>query len=255
MIANLHTHTARCGHAVGEDREYAAAAYAQGIKILGFSDHTPQLFPNSFVSYIRMLPEQLKDYTDSVRSLAAEYAGKMDIHLGVEMENYPSCFNDTVSLLRDNGVEYMILGQHWVGSEENEPYAGRETVDKEILDRYCRQAIDAMETGLFTYFAHPDLVRFVGNRDIYVQAARTLCQASNATQTPLEFNLLGFRNMRHYPYPVFWQVAAEENCSVVLGIDAHCPEEFILDNTEQKALDILSGMGLKLIEKPTLKRI
>ena len=41
MFANYHTHTARCRHASGEDREYVLAAVQSGVKILGFSDHAP----------------------------------------------------------------------------------------------------------------------------------------------------------------------------------------------------------------------
>ena len=36
MYANYHTHTKRCQHAVGEDREYVEAAIAAGIQVLGF---------------------------------------------------------------------------------------------------------------------------------------------------------------------------------------------------------------------------
>lgn len=45
MIANYHTHTPRCNHAVGSEEEYVQQALKAGIKILGFSDHTPYLFP------------------------------------------------------------------------------------------------------------------------------------------------------------------------------------------------------------------
>ena len=43
MIANYHTHTWRCRHADGTEREYVETAIEAGFKILGFSDHTPQL--------------------------------------------------------------------------------------------------------------------------------------------------------------------------------------------------------------------
>ena len=41
MLANYHTHTKRCNHALGEDREYVEAAIKAGLKVLGFSDHCP----------------------------------------------------------------------------------------------------------------------------------------------------------------------------------------------------------------------
>ena len=36
MIANYHTHTPRCNHAVGSEEEYVQQALKAGIKILGF---------------------------------------------------------------------------------------------------------------------------------------------------------------------------------------------------------------------------
>lgn len=255
MIANLHTHTARCGHAVGADEDYAYAAFENGIQVLGFSDHTPYIFPSGYSSHIRMPVDALDDYIQSVRYIADLYKGKMDVLLGVEAEYYPAGFAQTLSMLQDKGIEYMILGQHWVGSEENEPYSGRETDSKETLNRYCQQAITAMETGLFTYFAHPDLIRFVGNRNAYRQAMQNLCRVANATETPLELNLLGLRNGRHYPNPEFWAIAAVENCPVVLGIDAHSPAEFVIGDIEKNARDFLAAFDLKIIENPTVKRI
>ena len=38
---NYHTHTARCMHAEGADRDYVESALAGGFTTLGFSDHTP----------------------------------------------------------------------------------------------------------------------------------------------------------------------------------------------------------------------
>ena len=52
MLANYHTHTQRCGHAIGEDREYIEQAVKNGFGILGFSDHCPWVFPADYVSDI-----------------------------------------------------------------------------------------------------------------------------------------------------------------------------------------------------------
>ena len=41
MIANYHTHTYRCGHAEGSERDYAEKAAKAGLRILGIADHTP----------------------------------------------------------------------------------------------------------------------------------------------------------------------------------------------------------------------
>ncbi len=50
MIANYHTHTWRCHHAKGTEREYVERAIEGGLKILGFSDHTPYPLPAGYYS-------------------------------------------------------------------------------------------------------------------------------------------------------------------------------------------------------------
>ena len=44
MRMNLHTHTPRCHHATGSEREYIERAIAAGLQTLGFSDHAPMPF-------------------------------------------------------------------------------------------------------------------------------------------------------------------------------------------------------------------
>ena len=46
MIANYHTHTFRCHHALGTDEDYVTSAIANGIQILGFSDHGCMIGPD-----------------------------------------------------------------------------------------------------------------------------------------------------------------------------------------------------------------
>ena len=255
MIANYHTHTFRCKHAIGGDEEYVRCAIAAGLKTLGFSDHTPYPFPGGYVSTFRMAMDQLEDYTASVRGLRQHYANQIDIRLGVEAEYYPKYFPDLIEILRDHGVQYMILGQHMIGNEIDEPYCGVPDGDIKKLERYCNQSIEAIHTGLFTYFAHPDLFHFVGDRSLYQAQMRRICQAANQCRMPLELNLLGLFNGRHYPNPVFWEVAAEENCRVVLGMDAHQPEMLLDQQIIQRGLDFLAPYGLQPLENISLRSI
>ena len=102
MIANYHTHTYRCGHAEGDVGEYAEQAEKAGLRTLGIADHTPYDFfdvgPRN--RPMRMMPEELPEYADSVRALAEEYRGRLEIHLGVEAEYYPKYFSRLLELLR-----------------------------------------------------------------------------------------------------------------------------------------------------------
>ena len=255
MIANYHTHTTRCNHAFNPEIEYVETAIAEGVKILGFSDHTPQFFPGEYYSRMRMRPEMLQDYVDTVMGLKAQYAGQLQIHLGLEVEYYPAIFSKLVEVLRDQPVEYMILGQHWNKNEEGQEYNGRPTESEEKLELYVNQTIDAMHTGLFTYLAHPDILRYEGDRKCYAYHMRRLCQAAKSCKLPLELNLLGLREQRHYPNPLFWELAAEEGCQVVLGSDAHRPEHIMVPEAVETALHMVKTYGLELLETVSLQKI
>ena len=71
MIANYHTHTWRCRHADGTEREYVERAIEGGLKILGFSDHSPYPFPDGYDSGMRMRLDQVEGYVDSTLCLAS----------------------------------------------------------------------------------------------------------------------------------------------------------------------------------------
>ena len=255
MIANYHTHTTRCGHAFGSEIEYVHAAIDSGLQILGFSDHTPQFFPGDHYSKMRMRPYELQEYCDVVMGLKTQFADQIQIHLGLEVEYYPAIFPKLVEVLRDSPVEYMLLGQHWNGNEEGCPYNGRPTEDVNLLEQHCDQVIEAMHTGLFTYIAHPDILNFTGSDQVYAQHMRRLCKAAKSCNLPLEINFVGLREGRHYPRRHFWELAAEEGCPVILGCDAHRPEQISQPDTEAQALQIVNDFGLNLLEKVDLIHI
>ncbi len=248
MIANYHTHTWRCNHAWGSEREYVENAIRAGLKVLGFSDHAPYIFPGDYYSTFRMQLSQLEDYVATVLALREEFAGQIEIPLGLEIEYYPALLPRLLPILRDQPLDYLILGQHFVGNEYDAPYSGWATNEESLLRRYTDQTIEAMEAGLFTYFAHPDLLKFKGDPKAYRAQARRICQAAKALDIPLEYNLLGLAEGKHYPNLRFWEVAAEEGCAVILGRDAHRPEALLDVQTEQEALHNLSDLGIKPIE-------
>ena len=255
MIANYHTHTPRCRHAQGAETEYVENAVRRGLKIFGFSDHTPQFFPGDYYSFMRMYPDELPGYCQTVRQLQKSYQGKLEIPLGLEAEYYPAIWGELLPRLQDAGIDYLILGQHWLDNEENAYGSGRATEDEKLLEKYCRQVMDALQTGVFTYIAHPDLFNFVGSRNAYRRHMRALCRMAKDTATPLELNLLGVYYSKHYPNPHFWELVAEEGCQVVLGMDAHNPEQVAVLWPEEKALEEIRHYGLALLDTVPLKKV
>ncbi len=249
MIANYHSHTYRCHHATGTQREYIEQAIQAGIRVWGFSDHTPYPFGNGYVSGIRMLPEELESYVKDTLDLKREYEKDIEIHLGLEVEYYPRHFEALLRLCEDYPIEYFLLGQHSTHNEYDGVYSGRETWDEAVLKAYCDQVIAGLQTGRFLYVAHPDLIHYVGEEQIYDRHMRRMCREMKARGIPGEINFLGLLDDRNYPDPRFWRIAGEEGLSAVLGIDAHRTDRIILPQCEERARKIVREYGLHLIEQ------
>ena len=140
--------------------------------------------------------------------------------------------------------------------EKNEAPTGYGAfTDEGKLIHYVEQVIEGAKTGAFTYFAHPDLVCYRGSRQLYAEQMRRLCREANSCGLPLEINLLGVDESRHYPYEYFWELAAEEGCQVVLGWDAHAPEQLLKPEAEKRLREEVKRLGLNLLDTVTLRSI
>ena len=98
LLANYHTHTTLCD---GSDTPEAVAAEADrlGIKHLGFSGH---MDPDIHMAW--------PDYVKAISALKEQYQGRMDILMGVELDNLydPACCP---------GAEYIIGSTHFLDVE------------------------------------------------------------------------------------------------------------------------------------------
>lgn len=255
MKHNFHTHTSRCQHAVGTDEAYVEAALDAGFDVLGFADHAPFPFANGFVSGIRMPLDQLTDYIASVHALQQRYAGQLEIRLGLESEYFPR-YHDHLLRMREQGIGYYILGQHYADSEEDNPYIGFECQTDEGVLRYAQSAVAAMRTGLFCYIAHPDLFMRHRTDDQFnracEEAADMLCQCAKEQHMPIEYNLLGLNSQmeghtRGYPSAPFWEYARKWHNDVILGVDAHDPEHLKITVYGKRALTMFALWGIILL--------
>ena len=199
MKANFHTHTARCNHATGEDFQFVEAAIDAGLETLGFSDHTPYVgFGEGFYSFYRMRPEELSDYVASVNSLKEKYKDRIEICLGLEAEYYPKLFPALLEFLKPYGIEYLILGQHYIDDDENGLSVYFIKTEEELV-KYADQCIEAMETGLFSYIAHPDIANIDRKHPAFKREMRRICLCAKRLGMPVELNVLGIYRGRNYP--------------------------------------------------------
>ena len=77
------------------------------------------MFPDNYVSDMRMSPQTVDDYFQSLTDLKKEYEKDIKIYIGFEAEYIPELVEAQDKFLKDYPVDYMILGQHFM---EKEPY-------------------------------------------------------------------------------------------------------------------------------------
>ncbi len=252
LQTNYHTHTYRCNHAYGEDEDYVLNAIKGGYDILGFSDHCAWPFQSGYISPIRMEAEDLEKYAKSITYLKNKYKHQIQIHLGLECEYFPPYIKWLKEESKRLEIEYLILGNHFYESEEKFPYFGHGTHNKEMLELYLESAIKGMESGLFTYFAHPDL--FMRSYPFFDQhcekISREICQKARKLSLPLEYNISYIQENESkgivtFPHPHFWAIAADEGCTAIIGVDAHDPSCLSHTYYYNRAINELKALNIK----------
>lgn len=253
MNYNYHTHTYRCGHASGTPEEYVLNAISFGIKRLGFSEHIPYEFGDEWATRYRLAVSETEEYFSELKALRDKYKAVIDIRIGFEMEYYTDKFSSMLDFARRSGAEYLLLGQHFMNgiyTGGSHVISGTESVDN--LKNYVSDVTDAMESGVFTYIAHPDMFNFLGSEEIYEREMRKICTASKNLDVPLEINCQGISDNRIYPADRFWSIAGKVGCPVTIGLDAHSANAVCDSLSLAKAKSIIGKYNLNYIGEPKL---
>ena len=251
ITTNWHTHTKRCGHAIGEDEEYVQAAIQAGLKTLGFSDHAPYLEP---LPSERMNYEQYPEYLQSIASLKEKYADQIRIYTGLEVEYYPDQWEQLSSYRKQ--LDYCILGQHTLTFEGLSSY---QIQNGDALMRYVNAIEQACVHGLCDYIAHPDVALWtypVMDGSVRAAAER-IADISLQYNMPLELNcgsgvyrgLKEYEDGERYGYPTraFFEVFAEKQCPVIIGMDIHDPQKFLTDLYLERALSVIRDLNCNVL--------
>ena len=254
---NYHTHTYRCGHASGSDEEYVQAAIKAGYRILGFADHGPYVHYSNPRSHMEW--SQIDEYVASLLALKEKYAGQIDIRVGFETEYYRELHEEKVQLR--NRAEYLILGQHY-NSPRCEVTYFKPNSEEEILE-YGRLVCEGLESGLYMYLCHPDLVMYHQQccTPACAQGADMIGAKAAETGIPLEVNVhriakgkLEYEEGLRYPYPnlEFWKIIARYPVRCVFGVDAHSPQQLLDIAALETAASELRDLNLNFISNPLI---
>ena len=256
---NLHTHSVY-SDGKSQPREIVEEAIRQGLTTIGFSEHSPLPFDNTFsvksadmpryVAEIAQLKEEFKDQIDIYCALEADYLTGVSEPFAVTKEKYH--------------LDYLIGGVHLVVDKVPEPVEGPALSEKiwfidgpkwEVYDeglqkffdgdirravrRFFEQSNEMIENESFDIIAHFDKIK-MHNRDRYFHEDE-LWYRKLALETldlirekglVMEINTRGIYKKRYNGfYPSLWLM--EEACKMgipaIISADAHHFSEITLE--------------------------
>ena len=238
FVCSVHTH-ATCCDGKNTLEEMAAAAYAAGVQYYGVSchSHTPIDLDMGYV-----LPADMTAYREAVLALREEYAGRMEILLGLEW--------DSQSDITPEGFDYWIGSAHYQrqggkayaadwGEEaftacRDEAFGGDALA---VAEGYFREVarVAAMKP---TILGHMDLITKLnaGNRFFdetsprYEKAALEALHTADPKATLLEINTGGMaRGYRDAPYPALFLLREWRRLGgrIILSSDSHSADTIL----------------------------
>jgi len=261
-LVNYHTHTYRCNHAKGTPDDYIRTAIASGYAEIGMSDHTPWPKKQFDDERVRMSVAELGDYVASVVEARAKYKDQIHVLVGLECEYHPLYVDWLKEIVEEYPLDYLIIGNHADYSLPYLHYFYSSYTPEDILE-YARMTVKGMETGLFSYLAHPEVAmhHYPVFDTACQKASEMLCEAAVAMDMPVEYNLLGVRRQAGdrakgglgYPYHRFWDIAAKKGCKAILGMDAHDPEHLRDTQMFAHGRAWLEARGFEVLDKLPLR--
>jgi len=225
--------------------DYALQAKKEKSSVLGMSDHTP--LPDGRWPHMRMALSELEEYIAEIEE-AAEALPELKILKGVECEwapEYISFYQE--ELIGKHSFDYLIGAVHWFPHHGEWLYIGDADTPQRLVS-YARHMAKTIESGLFTFIAHPDGFGLGYNQwDENARACSLdIIASAEACALPLEINGYGLRKKkvtspagalrRPYPLDEFWQLASGTKIQAVCNSDAHKPSDLFSSVDQARAL-------------------
>lgn len=218
-------------------------AEARGLKGIIVTCHAP--LPGGYAASVRMTPEQYDDYIALVAEAREEWAGRVDVRLGLESDYYPGV-EPWLEELHARAPLHHILGSvhPQMADYRRDYYPGESFAYQQV---YYDHLAKAAETGLYNTLAHPDLIKNEAPEAWDFDRIRPWVERAldriAAAGTAMELNTSGLHKAIQEMNPNAEQLRmmCERGIPVVIGADAHLPERVAADY--ERALGLLESVG------------
>ena len=253
MKQNLHTHTNYCD-GKNTPEEMLEAAIAKGFDSIGFSGH-------SYMTYDPLVTDYIADYKVHINRLKEEYAQRIRVYLGLEVDMFSGRESDL------SGFDYLIGSVHDL-CREGDYFSIDESADrlKEVTDRYfggdglaiARAYYETLaqlpEYGKFDFIAHFDLITKYRNTlsiidDQCREYRNYALEAAYALKGKVPFFEVNSgaiaRGYRNTPYPATFLIKELKELGFGAIITSDCHDCTKLDLHFDQSAQLLRDCGLK----------
>ena len=233
-----HVHTRLCHHARGEMEEYVLVAIKKGLRKLVFLEHLEvgiDYFESTWLTEY-----DFNFYHEEGKRLQKKYHGRLEIGLGVEVGYNPNSLKETLQRLNLHNWDRIGISYHFMDTDSkhlnlvsskqvNIEALDRFGVDK-VVSRYYKELLDAVDKLPGQVLCHIDAVMRHHPNVVITPEHNSLIDDlldSVARQNmSLEVNTSGYR-IKDEPFPSLdiLRKAAKKNIPLVVGSDAHRPED------------------------------
>jgi histidinol-phosphatase (PHP family) len=251
--ADHHVHS-RFSDGSGEPSELVARAAALGMREVGIADHLA-LGPYNDEPGYSIDTARLDEYLATVRAAGADHPG-LRVLAAIEVDYTPDTIDEAARLLRAHRFDYAIGSLHFVDGQVVDTRSslhGALWVDVDtVFRRYFELVAEVASSGLFDVIGHLDLPKKYGHRPrdpAAVEPALTAAlDAIAAAGVAIELNTSGWRRPmgEAYPSPEILAAAAAREIPLVLGSDAHRPDDVGADFERALAAAAAAGYATLL---------
>ncbi|MDE2638388.1 MAG: histidinol-phosphatase [Chloroflexota bacterium] len=219
-----HMHTPLCKHARGPLSAYAEQAEKKGLRGITFTCHSPM--PAGWDAGLRMTLAQLPEYVEMVERTGVEFAGRVEVRLGLESDYFPGMEAWIDELHRRADFSYILGSVHALTKEYKAKYLEGST-RLEYEQSYFENLANAAETGLYDCLSHPDIVKIANPKQYdvadHLDTIRAALDRIAATGIAMELNTSGLNKSypEMNPGDVMLREMALRAIPVVIGSDSH----------------------------------
>ena len=263
MLTNHHTHSLYSDGS-SQPEEYITEAISKGFNLLGFTEHSPLPFENTF----SFKKENKDEYIALLNSLKHKYSGQIAIYSGMEMDYIPGMSENFSKVKADYKLNFIIGSVHLIKPENKDELWFTDGPDYRIYDKgleelfggdirkavttYYNQLNEMIENQHFDIIGHFDKIK-MHNRDRFFKEEETWYQALvNETlgliqdrDIIIEVNTRGIYKQRSettYPGIEILKQIKEMRIPVMVNSDAHKPQE--LDGEFEFGFSLLKEAGI-----------